>query len=263
MSESRKLLAAVVVAAKDRLRRRADVAGTSVLLVLFLFIFSRVWRAVEEQGGALGEYSPSQLVWYLLVAELVVMAPGAAHLRIAEDVRSGDVAIALLRPVSHVHFELARAAGSAIVRLIVLFVVGAVTALVLVGLPRVEAAGVVAGGALVLLAVLASCAAQVLIGLLAFWTEEVRPLYWIWQKAMFVLGGLMLPLDLYPQWLQAVAGALPFRALLFGPARTVVAFDAAFALHAAALLAAWALAFVAALHLVHHWGSRRLQVNGG
>ena len=43
------------------------------------------------------------------------------------------------------------------------------------------------------------------IGLLAFWLEEVSPVFWIVQKAIFILGGLFLPIDFFPPGLAAVA----------------------------------------------------------
>jgi ABC-type uncharacterized transport system permease subunit len=60
------------------------------------------------------------------------------------------------------------------------------------------------------------------IGLLAFWLQDVSPVYWVWQKLMFVLGGLMLPLDLYPSVVQRAAEFTPFPVLLAGPASFVV-----------------------------------------
>jgi ABC-2 type transport system permease protein len=48
------------------------------------------------------------------------------------------------------------------------------------------------------------------IGLLAFWLHDVAPVYWVWQKLMFVLGGLLLPLELYPAFIQRVAAFTPF-----------------------------------------------------
>jgi hypothetical protein len=43
-------------------------------------------------------------------------------------------------------------------------------------------------------------AKTIAIGLLDVWGQYARPVYWIWQKSLFVLGGLMLPLSLYPSW---------------------------------------------------------------
>ena len=48
-----------------------------------------------------------------------------------------------------------------------------------------------------------------LLPLLAFWLQDVAPVYWVWQKLMFVLGGLMLPLELYPAFIQRAAAFTP------------------------------------------------------
>ena len=36
------------------------------------------------------------------------------------------------------------------------------------------------------------------LGYAAAWVGTPAPLFWIWQKMTFVLGGLMIPLTLYP-----------------------------------------------------------------
>ena len=47
-------------------------------------------------------------------------------------------------------------------------------------------------------------------------------MYWVWQKLMFVLGGLMLPLELYPAFVQRAALFTPFPSLLAAPASFVL-----------------------------------------
>src|SRR5690606_30324810 len=56
------------------------------------------------------------------------------------------------------------------------------------------------------------------VGLTAFWLQDASPVYWVWQKLLFTLGGLILPLALYPDWLAALARWTPFAAALNGPA---------------------------------------------
>jgi ABC-type uncharacterized transport system permease subunit len=64
------------------------------------------------------------------------------------------------------------------------------------------------------------------IGLLDVWGQYARPVYWIWQKSLFVLGGLMLPLSLYPSWMQKLAAVTPFPAMVYLPATMVFQPDA-------------------------------------
>jgi viologen exporter family transport system permease protein len=65
-------------------------------------------------------------------------------------------------------------------------------------------------------------ALYLVIGLLAFWLQDVAPIYWVWQKLMFVLGGLMLPLEVYPEFIQHAAVLTPFPSLLAAPASFVL-----------------------------------------
>lgn len=255
--------AAFASAVRERLLCRAELLGTGAFIVLLLFVFSRLWQAVAGADGRVGEWTVSQLVLYLLVAEVVTMAPGFVHARVAEDARSGQVAARLLRPGSWLTFELGRALGAACVRALVVVAFGAPAAFLLAGVPDARPVGLVLGLLLLVPAaiVLETCARLVL-GLAAFWVEDSNPLYWVWQKATFALGGLMLPLDFYPDWLRDALAWLPFRALLYGPARTVVAFDGRAFLHDAALLAAWTAAFLALAAFVWWRALARIQEQG-
>lgn len=263
--KTRAFRAAIAASARERLCHPGDALGFGVFLVLLLYTFTQLWRsAAESGGGSVGGWSPAHLVLYLLVTELVTLAPGHLHAGIGARVRSGDLATDLLKPVHWVSWEIARAAGSAGVRVVLLALFGVPALLLLVGLPRIDPRGLFVG-LLVLapLALLLECCVRVLIGLLAFWFEEAAPFYWIWQKLCFTLGGLMLPLDLYPDWLRAVADCLPFASILFAPAKAVVAFDPAQAAGALITLLGWLVVAVLLLVLVFGRAARRLQANGG
>jgi ABC-2 type transport system permease protein len=55
------------------------------------------------------------------------------------------------------------------------------------------------------------------IGFAAAWLGASAPTFWIWQKCLFVFGGLIMPLTIYPASLGAIARASPFAAMLFAP----------------------------------------------
>jgi ABC-2 type transport system permease protein len=257
------LAAAFSASARERLRHPVDVFGGGVFLVLLLFIFTHVWSSIGP-GARTAGWGLSQLVGYLLVTELVMMSTSAIHLRIASDVRSGQLAVELLRPVRYAHWELARALGVASVRVTSLFVAGLVAVALLVGLPRVDARGAALGLlVMVPVAIVIESSVRVLIGLLAFWFEDANAFYWIWQKGGFLLGGVLVPLHLYPAWLKAIARLTPFQALYFDPARTVVAYDGAAAAAALVRLLLWFLAIQALLLVVARRACRSVQLNGG
>jgi len=60
------------------------------------------------------------------------------------------------------------------------------------------------------------------IGLGAFWIEDTSSIYLIYTRVSMILGGLLIPIDLFPDTIGAIARALPFAAMIHGPARLVL-----------------------------------------
>ena len=104
---------------------------------------------------------------------------------------------------------------------------------------------------------------HVVIGLLAFWLRDVTPVFWIAQKLLFVLGGLMLPLTLYPDWVQRLAHLTPFPAMLGGPAGLLVAATAPDLVQLARDLAIWIAVVAIVARTLFQRAVRTLQVSGG
>jgi ABC-2 type transport system permease protein len=235
-----------------------------LFLVMILGVFSSLWRAVaatSTSGASVGG-DPNTLVWYLAMTEWVLMIVPHVHFRIEDDVRRGDVAYQMVRPASYLGGLFAEGAGALAMRAPVLLAGACVAAWIFAGPPArplsvVRAIGFGAGASLVLLGY------NILLGLTAFWLGDIAPVYWIWQKLTFVLGGLLLPLTLYPDIVVRVARHTPFSAMLAGPASFV--FDRSFFSAGTLALALLGWAVVAALigASAFHVIARRLQLNGG
>src|SRR5205823_7940169 len=96
---------------------------------------------------------------------------------------------------------------------------------ILVGPPQFSLVGLVAWPLVAFLALCIDFVAYFSIGLLAFWTEETQPFVFIFSRLTLVLGGVLAPLEIFPQPLRSIAQALPFSAILYGPARTLIHFE--------------------------------------
>ena len=53
------------------------------------------------------------------------------------------------------------------------------------------------------------------VGLFSFWIEDIKPLYWIVDKAVMILGGSYVPVALFPSVLKTLALWSPFGASQF------------------------------------------------
>lgn len=238
----------------------AELAGRVAFFFVILGVFSALWRAVGQDGG--GAVGRSTMVWYLAITEWVLLSAPMLHFEIEAEVRRGDVAYQIARPVSYVGAHVARGIGTLALRAPVLLITAYAGGLLFAGQPPHPAvlARVVALGAV---ATVIMTTYHVAFGLLAFWLGDIAPVYWIWQKLSFVLGGLLLPLTYYPAVVNRVAVFTPFPALLMGPASFML--DRPFFQMPAlvGLLALWLVVGSAAATIVFERAARTLQLNGG
>ena len=100
------------------------------------------------------------------------------------------------------------------------------------------------------------------IGLLAFVAEDTTAFEWIYNKLLLVAGGVLIPLDFFPEWLRGAAGLLPFASTTYTPAHLFVRPDRG-AIELLAVQVAWIGVLGGATWALYRHGLRRLVVNGG
>jgi ABC-2 type transport system permease protein len=246
-------------------RRALAAPGELSVRVLFYFcilvVFAALWgSATAARGGEIAGYDYTALMWYVVGAEAAVVAMNPRLIEtIGSAIGDGTIATEMLRPASVVGFRMAAELGEAVVRLLCVTIVGAVFAVIVVGPPPGLGAAVLAAPAAVL-AVMCSLAAQHAFAAAAFWLDDAKSSWFLYQKLIFLLGGMLLPLELLPSWLEQAARGLPFLAMAYVPARLLSG-------HAEAELlvvqGAWLVALAAAATYAFRVGERRLQVVGG
>jgi len=193
-------------------------AARGGLNVLALGIFWAFWRATPLAELRRPELTPERLIWYLAVTEWIVFSTGIPYREIEDDIRSGALATNLTRPIDYARACCAQWCGGIAFRLPIFALVGFVAALGLSGTVPIDPAMLLAGLASVLLALAILHLCHLMIGLATIWTGSAAPLHWIWQKGLFVLGGLIIPLSLYPAPFRRFAENSPFAAMLSAPA---------------------------------------------
>jgi len=257
-----KYLAFARAAARRSLAERTVLVGRSVFLGVILFVFSRIWRVVGA-SAALPGIGERELVWYLALTEWTVLSTPPLFLAIEAEVRSGDVACRLVRPVGYVGAQICEAVGEASLRLAVLGPSAALFALALTGGLPADPRGLWLALPLGLVATFVAILCMAAIGLSAFWIVDTSPFFWIWQKLTFVLGGLLFPLELYPDWLQRVAHATPFPLMCWAPGRMALGFAPRQALASATEGVIWVGLLIGLLALMSRRARARLTLNGG
>lgn len=235
----------------------------NIFFIIILFIFYSLWKVIFAKHAVISGFTMVQTLWYLTFTETVEMSRINLISEIQNEIKDGTIAYSISKPYSYLFFKISQAFGQGFTKifpfLILSFIFSSIFVGVLPGYFKALPLGLVLlTGALVLRIMW-----FVLIGILAFWTEEVTPFFWIYQKLVFMIGGLFIPLDFYPQWLQAFSKYTPFAFSAYWPGVTMVKFSR----EAFIIGITGQVFYILILWLVCQWlfnaATRRLHVQGG
>ncbi len=241
-----------------------DLLSRSVTIIIFMWVFAQLWRVTYQSVGreVISGLTYQETLWYLMLAETIVLSKPRLSTTIAEAVKDGSVVYLLNKPYNFLLYQISIGLGDSVMQMVFNALTGGAIVWLLVGPPPA-----LWGWPLVLVAVIAAwlidfCIAAI-IGLAAFVTEEVSAFEWIYQKIMFILGGLLIPLDFYPDWLRTIALSLPFAYTIYGPARLFV--DPSLTRFAMLLVGqvAWLVVLGGLLTFLYRKGVTWLTINGG
>ena len=242
-----------------------EALGRALMIIMFMFIFVQLWTAVyESQGTAeIAGLTLANTIWYFLIAEMLELGKIRHDMKITEEVRDGSIAYTLVRPYNYLAYHLANGIGETAVKMFLVFVLGLPVVLHYAGLPTTSWAHLPFIILVTLCAIMLDFLALSIIGLLAFVTEDTASFRLIYQKFVFILGGLMIPLDFLPDWLQGTARILPFNLTTYAPAKLFVAFEWAQFRQIIVLQIIWLAIYATILFFQYRWATRQLAVNGG
>jgi len=239
-------------------KNRNMLIGLGVFTITCLVIFSHLW-----QVAAIGHLEPALLLWYIALNEWVLISIPDIHLDMQHELQSGSLAYSMVRPISYLLAKFSE--GFAILTLQLLFL-GVVTFAFTYFWTNLLPFNFSESLLVLFLGLMAGSLGlifQMLVGLSSFWLQDVTPFSWVWEKLLYVFGGLILPLLCYPPLMQQIASYTPFPAIL--GARSALALD--FSLQAlidvALSLALWLVLGILLLNFVFRRAMKILNVQGG
>lgn len=188
--------------------------------IVYLVVWSTIAR---QQGGSVGGYTPGTFAAYYIVWTLVrnmniVFTPFGWEERIREGQLSGQ----LVRPIHPIHYDLGFFAGWKVVVIVLWIPLAAVLSLIF----QPELGPTVGQVAAFLIAIWGAYLIRSLLlwmlGMVTFWTTRVSALFEAFFAAELLLSGRLLPVSLMPQWVQTLAGYLPFESTFGFPITALV-----------------------------------------
>lgn len=178
-----------------------------------------LWSAVAAESGNVGRFSQRDFAVYF-IAVLIVRQLTSSWLvwQMNQDIKSGALAQKLLRPVHPLWSYSAENLGALPLRVALCAPLVVLSAALFdaMPLPRTAVAAMVFVISL-LGAWLINFFTMTLVGALAFFVESSVAVFDFYLIGFMVFSGYLVPLDLFPAGVRAVADALPFRYVIAFP----------------------------------------------
>jgi len=236
-----------------------------VLATTMPLVMLALWVAVA-QGAPIGRYGEPQFVAYFLATFVVRQLTGSwSFYEMNFEVRAGTLAMRLLRPIHPLWAYAAESLAAMPMRVLVSIPVAAI-ALAVVGRDVVTHDPVLWALWLASLvgAWLLTLFVNLAIGCLSLFIESSMKLMDLWLVFFFVLGGYLVPVDLFPPGVRAVVDWLPFRYQIGLPVELMTGLHGP--AHALSLLARqwmWIAIALGATSMTWRLGLRRFAAYGG
>ena len=226
---------------------------------IHILVFSSLWNYILKDKLLFG-YSKLDLIWYVIMGEFIIYTTTHNYKRISEMVKNGDIANMLTKPITFAFYLFAEELASIVkvfANLLFAITLGILMAGV-IDMSFTQLIYIIISSSISIVLILLI---EIIIGLLAFLTEENEPFYLLISKAMLIV--VFAPLDFFPSMAQKVLTFLPTTYIIYSPAKLLVHYDVN---QVSWLLSSQVLSlifFVILIYILSKKGVQNINVNGG
>ena len=243
---------------------------TYILLDIFnmvsrcLIVFLLYGYVFKISGGTINGVNYTTTLWSMFIYFcIMILNIRRIHKLIMDDVKSGNVEMFLNKPVNYVVLTFYKIIGQGIYSFLVISILGSIAMLLLVGVPEVNLSIFIP--TFIITFILGSLLGLIMysiVGLLAFFMQDVRPIHWIIDKLVMVLGGSYLPVALFPPFMKFLAFISPFGAINFTSSTVYSTWNNEFLIRIL-LQILWIIIFGLLLVYVYKKAREKAMINGG
>jgi len=236
----------------------------AIFIVLILFIFTNIWKAAYAGQAVVAGFTITMMIWYLLMTESIVTSSPSLVKDVNKEIQSGEIAYQLNKPYGYISYHLAKVMSYRLIGFITTFVIGSFLVFFLVGgLDNFKPILIPFLVITILLALILDFFMIMCLALLAFWLEDTTSFKWIYDKIVFTLGGMLIPLEIFPKWLASISYVMPFSFVAYHPAKLFVNFDLMSFFNVVGMQISYAIIFGVLALMIYKMGIRRVNINGG
>lgn len=229
--------------------------------LLIFFLYSYVFKV---NGGNINGVELKTVLWSMFIYFCIMtFNVRKIYKIIMDDVKNGNVEMFINKPVNYILLSFYKSIGQGLYSFLVISILGSIAMIVFVGVPQLNL--VIFIPTIIITIILGQLLALImysLIGVLSFFMQDVRPIYWITDKFVMVLGGSYLPIALFPPFMKLLAYFSPFGAINFASSTVYDFWNNEF-ITRIGIQALWIILFGLLLIFVFDKAKKKAMINGG
>ena len=179
------------------------------------------------------------------------------------EVKSGNVEVFMNKPINYLLFSFYKVIGQGLYSFIFISILGSLIMGFTVGIPNLDLSIFIPTFIITfLLGQILALIIYGIIGVLAFFIQDNRPIHWIVDKFVMILGGSYLPVSMFPNFMKVIAYISPFGAINFATSTVYTSWNNEFIIRII-LQIVWIIILGILLAFIFNKAKKKINVNGG
>jgi ABC-2 type transport system permease protein len=240
-----------------------------LLVDVFQFVMMIfLWKSVFQYNDTISGFTFNQMLVYFLATNLFFIFTDLDTVwAMSEEIKEGRISLYMVKPISYkirLVFEVAgRALGVLILLLPVVFLTGLVITFVFDIVWTVSMIGVVLSILYIPLMLLLMFEFAFFFGTLVIYTNNEFGLVIFMSVFIRIVSGQLIPIALYPTFLQNIVAWMPFRFISYPPLIIIGKISTSEAFTGLGVLLLWVILFKIINHFVYRFSVKKMVVFGG
>jgi len=239
-----------------------DFIFEGIFLFFLILVMVNIWSVIFSTKQVFG-YTLNTMIYYFMFSECIVNSRYVFISKLEEEVKSGDVVKYLIKPYNIVFYYLSLFLSEFLFKFFTFFFLSMFITILFVGFPDFDILTLPLTLISVFLSAIFLFLMDFIIGLFAFWLEDIKGLQYIFSKAILVAGGVIFPLDIFPPFFKTLFEALPFASAYYLPAKLFVSFSWFPFIRVIYAQLKWILIFGFILAFIYSIAIKKVEINGG
>lgn len=236
-----------------------DYVFSTISFAIHMLVFSCLWEFILKDGSMYG-YNRSELIWYVIMAEFITYSASRFYKKISDMVKDGTIANLLIKPINVLTYILCEQSAD-ILKIVINMIAALILGIILADPIKLTFVQILLVIASCTLSFVVSIFIQFIIGLIAFYIEETKSIWFMVQKVQFLL--VFVPIEFYSEFVQKLLMLSPTTHMIYSPGAILVSFELTSAL-SLILMQLIMIGIMAALTVIlYKNGVKKINVNGG